>query len=363
MISAFAKIWDNIVGRGDAAVTVPALDGALRPNRHLDEAKTRLPLDDVDDLVSTGDTLLAAAGQNVHQLSGEGHVWSIRQSFPQKIAALTALGNAEFAVALASGEICRVTDGGAARISPAQPELGCITAMTYSDGFLYLANGSQDHGADDWQHDLLGRGSTGSLWRVDVGTGEAFCLASGLAYPAGLTIHGDNLVFSEAWRHRIVSMPLSAPGHFKTLYADLPGYPGRISNAAAGYWLAVFAPRSQLVEFVLREPVYRRRMMEEVPRPFWIAPKLSSGESFYEPLQGGGVKHLGLLKPWAPTLSAGMAVHLAHDFQPTASLHSRAGGSTHGVTAIVEHGSDIFAASRGGGVVVSMPVNDLGDDQ
>ena len=53
-----------------------------------------------------------------------------------------------------------------------------------------------------------------------------------------------------------------------------PAYPGRIAPAADGYWLALFAPRSQLVEFVLREPAYRKRMMAEVPQPFWIAPTL-----------------------------------------------------------------------------------------
>ena len=36
--------------------------------------------------------------------------------------------------------------------------------------------------------------------------------------------------------------------------ADLPAYPGGSALAGDGYWLALFAPRSQLVEFVLREP-------------------------------------------------------------------------------------------------------------
>ena len=89
----------------------------------------------------------------------------------------------------------------------------------------------------------------------------------------------------------------------------------------------MFAPRSQLVEFVLREPAYRRRMMAEVPRPFWMAPKLRSGRSFYEPLQGGGVKHLGILKPWAPTLSCGLCVRLDRNCSSRASLHSRADGA------------------------------------
>jgi hypothetical protein len=121
----------------------------------------------------------------------------------------------------------------------------------------------------------------------------------------------------------------------------------------------VFAPRSQLVEFVLREPAYRRRMVAEVPRPFWVAPKLRSGRSFYEPLQGGGVKHLGVLKPWAPTLSAGLCIGLDRTFQPRASLHSRADGGTHGVTGVAEHDGHLFAAAQGDDVVAAVSLDDL----
>ena len=38
MIGGFASAFDSLFGRGEAAVTVPPLDGALRPNRALDEA-------------------------------------------------------------------------------------------------------------------------------------------------------------------------------------------------------------------------------------------------------------------------------------------------------------------------------------
>jgi hypothetical protein len=96
-------------------------------------------------------------------------------------------------------------------------------------------------------------------------------------------------------------------------------------------------------------------MMAEVPQPFWVAPKLRSGRSFYESLQGGGVKHLGMLKPWAPTMSAGICVKLDADFQPRSSLQSRADGRTHGVTSAIEHRGQIFAAARGDGVIASLP--------
>jgi len=184
-----------------------------------------------------------------------------------------------------------------------------------------------------------------------------------LAFPAGLVVDGTALIYSEAWKHQLVRIDVSDVKQTQVMYTDLPGYPGRITPAADGYWLAVFAPRSQLVEYVLRETAYRKRMVTEVPRPFWIAPKLRSGRSFYEPLQGGGVKHFGVLKPWAPTMSAGLCIRLDDMFQPSISLHSRADGTTHGVTDIAEYQGSVYAAARGDDIVVSIPLEDVGDQE
>ena len=237
--------------------------------------------------------------------------------------------------------------------------MSCITALVATADQLYVANGSASNAAADWQRDLLERNATGSIWRIDLANGASTRLADNLAWPAGLALDAGALVFSEAWKHRLVLLDERHQGKFDILQADLPAYPGRISPAADGYWLALFAPRSQLVEFVLREPAYCRRMMADVPQRFWVAPRLRSGASFYESLQGGAVKHLGMVKPWAPTMSAGLCVKLDAAFQPRSSLQSRADGITHGVTSAAEHGGQLFVAARGDGVVVALPLADM----
>ena len=74
------------------------------------------------------------------------------------------------------------------------------------------------------------------------------------------------------------------------LLTKLPGYPARLSPASdGGAWLALFAPRNRLIEFILLEHEYRSAMMREIDRPYWIAPALSSGDTFLEPLQAGPV--------------------------------------------------------------------------
>ncbi|GIX14518.1 MAG: hypothetical protein KatS3mg118_2477 [Paracoccaceae bacterium] len=359
MIGALRAFRDSLFGIGEAAVTVPPLDGALRPNAALDAAGWRRALAGVDCLAAPAGGPVAAAGRMLHRLDKEEwHPW---RECPAEIAAITPLGADGLAVALVTGEIS--VQGGpldGLRLGPL-PGLRCITDMAAGADALFVANGSDRHGPREWSRDLMERNAGGSLWRIDLPGGRARALAGGLAYPAGVVIAGAGVLVSEAWRHRLVLVDPDGAGAPRVVLSDLPAYPGRLSPGSAGYWLAAFAPRLQLVEFVLREPAYRRRMIAEVPPPYWIAPSLRAGRSFREPLQGGAVKHLGMVKPWAPSFSAGLVVGLDRDFQPRCSLHSRADGSVHGVTSVIEHRGRIFAAARGDGVVVATALDGQGD--
>ena len=165
------------------------------------------------------------------------------------------------------------------------------------------------------------------------------------------------MAVSESWRHRVVVLR-RAGGAPEPVLADLPGYPARLVAAAAGgYWLAVFAPRNQLIEFVQREPEFLARMMADVDSDYWAAPSLETvRRRFLEPLQGGAQKHLGMVKPWAPTRSYGLVVRLDRRFRPTDSFHSRADGRRHGVMSCVEHGGRLIVAAKGGDAIVALEI-------
>jgi hypothetical protein len=109
-----------------------------------------------------------------------------------------------------------------------------------------------------------------------------------------------------------------------------------------------------LQEFVLREPRYRREMMTTVEPAYWIAPSLSSGRSFKEPLQAGGVIRLGIHKPWAPTRSYGLVARLDEQFQPAWSAHSRADGTRHGITSVAELGGRAIVSARGSDELIAI---------
>jgi hypothetical protein len=221
-----------------------------------------------------------------------------------------------------------------------------------------VSNGSAQFPAAKWGHDLVHHGRSGTVARIDLARNKAVDLASGLHFPAGICLrHGatNELLVSEAWRHRLVILATDQPSAPREMLAGLPAYPGRIcASASGGYWLALFAVRSQLQEFVLREERFRRRMIAEIAPEFWIVPALSSGRSFKEPLQAGGVIRLGVHKPWAPTRSYGLVVRLDEDGQPMASAHSRADGARHGITSLLEMDGRLVLTSRGKGEVIAI---------
>ena len=100
-------------------------------------------------------------------------------------------------------------------------------------------------------------------------------------------------------------------------------------------------------------------MMEPIDPDVWLAPTLRSNQSLYEPLQAGGVKTLGIMKPWAPARSYGLVIRLDGDFQPIGSLHSRADGSRHGITSCMEHNGRLLMTVKGDGMVASYPLNGI----
>ena len=120
----------------------------------------------------------------------------------------------------------------------------------------------------------------------------------------------------------------------------------------AGYWLTFYSVRNQLVEFILREETYRKRMLAEVPEQFWMAPSLSSWRDYREPMQGSQLKQMNVLKPYAVTRSYGLVVHCDQNMKPLSSYHSRADGKVHGTVSACESGDDLLVASRGGSRIV-----------
>lgn len=368
---------DRVLGRGDAACTVPTFDGVLKPNQMLEEAQVHAVLDAPADLATDGRTLLVADGRRLLGIAPDSGAISELARFDAELTALACQGRL---VALAlDGRSVRVhrlsVDGSTLERSPTDPSWDSgsgggwtsINALAFMpDGSLLATQGSATHAVGDWSRDLMTLGRTGTAWLLHADGSRS--LASNLGHAFGALPAADGSAWiSESWRHRVVrvSTSSSAAGTGSTVVLDrLPGYPSRLSpSASGGAWLTVFAPRTQLVELVLREKGYRQRMIAEVDPRYWVAPALSSGRDFLEPLQGGGVKTMGVLKPWAPPRSYGLVVRLDANGNPVGSMHSRVGGRHHGVVAAVECGDSLFVLAKGSASLLRVPLSECGQPQ
>jgi hypothetical protein len=329
------------------AVTIPPLDGALKPNTLLDDAVVIARAEAPDNLIESKGRIGFTTRNEVRALD-DGKVIA---TAPGEITALAASRDGAVAAGLESGGI-HLLSGKIAELNG----FNCPVALAFGrDGALYVCNGSDAVPPSGWKADLMSKRAQGSVWRVDPGSGERRCLADKLAFPYGVVVDEANrrVLISESWRHRIIAIPLGG-GAAEPLLTKLPGYPARLAPRPGGYVMSLFAPRNRLIEFVLLEDDYRAVMMREIEDRFWIAPSLSPSRNFLEPLQNGGVRVMGIHKPWSPTRSYGLVVGVDDKLQPVMSFHSRANGARHGVTSAIAVGDEIIAAAKGGDVVLRL---------
>jgi hypothetical protein len=359
MMGPLRRALDHFRGTGNAAITLPPMDGAMRPNQALELAPLVLAIERPDNLVFDGHRVLFSSGKTILalDLAGEAAKTEVVASFDSEVTCLAADRDGSVVAGLNDGTILFVAGPrGGQRLSDPGARPSCPTALFLDGATLVICHGSRQNPPLAWKHDLMQRNASGSVWRSDLATGSTTCLSDGLAFPYGLTRGpAGSFAISESWRHRIIAVPRSGNGATSVLLDHLPGYPaGLVPGSDGGHWLCVFAPRSRLVEFVLRERNFCTDMFREVEPDYWVAPSLTSGQSFLEPLQGGGIKQLGILKPWAPSRSYGLLIKLDAEFHPVASFHSRADGKRHGVTNCLDLGGRVLVASKGGDAIVEI---------
>ena len=365
-MSHFLKnTWNSLWGRGDHSVTVPTMDGALRPNMDLDEADTVLKAEGIDNLVLHAGNLYFSQGKQLLTLNGPAAEPMVITEYSSDIAAIAFGASGQVAVALDEGKLLIGASLDAVNLDAPVSFGGrkaYVTALAFnSKGVLLICIGSDANKASEWKRDLMLSRASGSVWSLESEGATPKLLDDKLAFPSGICFMVDGApVIAEAWKHRLLR---KVPSGWQTVLEDLPGYPGRLAAGSDGcLWLCVFAPRSQMIEFVLREGLYRQRMVERIDEQYWISPTLRAGKSFKEPLQGGGVRHLGIQKPWGPTRSYGLAVKLDPAGLPIASHHSRSDGHRHGVTSVVDWNGMTYFASKGDGALVSLKTDSDGAD-
>jgi strictosidine synthase-like protein len=339
---------------------IPSMDGALSPNQALDHCRAiGEPLPGVDDVAEAPDgSLYVSAGRRVLRLSGTGYAArTVFAEFAGAAGGLALHPDGRLLVCIAGHGLAAVDAAGRQRwLNQVDDQpLHCLTSVAAApDGSIFLSEGSRQHASEAWCRDLMQKNQSGRLIRCEAELGSPKVLLRDLPWPNGVALAADGrtLWFTEAWSHRVCRAAIEGPGlgAIAAVIGNLPGYPARLSPAAAGgFWLAVFALRTHLIEFVLREDDFREEMMRTIAPEHWIAPALSTSGDALEPMQSGGIKALGIQKPWAPPRSYGLALRFDEKGEVRESLHSRVGGRYHGITAARETAQGLVIVSKGHG--------------
>ncbi|MBR0938907.1 SMP-30/gluconolactonase/LRE family protein [Bradyrhizobium jicamae] len=351
----------SVVDRDGGQNAIPPLDGALSPNDRLDTATPiGEALPGVDDVVADGNGVVyVSAGRSIWKLGGDGFATRTKIiEFEDDAGGLALHPDGRLLVCVAGR--------GLAAIDPAKPVprwceaadgsalAGLLSVTAAPDGRIYAVEGSVGRRPSEWRHDLMEKRSNGRLIAFGADLDNPRVLLRGLPYPYGAAVSadGNSLWLTESWAHRLSSFALggSGLGAREIVAGNMPGYPARLHpDGHGGLLLGLFARRTHLIEFVLKEDDFREEMMATMPPDYWVAPALVGGSDCLEPMQIGGVKALGIQKPWAPPRSYGLLVHLDAEGEATDSLHSRAGGRFHGITAACATGRGIVIAARGAG--------------
>jgi hypothetical protein len=367
-VSVVVDVIKEVLFRNRDRQINPVLDGPMRPNAALDESSVLTDtIAKPDDVTISGDgSAWVIAGNSLYRFAdAEFFKTPVRTDFDGPLTALAPNPDGGVAVAIAGlGVIFVGTDGSRHLHFDGGADFVCPTAMAFGpDGELFICQGSSANPSDRWVYDLMQKGASGRVFRLDPSGGVATVLAEGLRWPHGVCLATDrsSLIVTESWSHSILQLPLkgSRKTH-KRMAENLPGYPARVIRFRSGYCIAYFALRTQLVDFVLTEDSYRLKMIERIDPAFWIAPSLRSEGHYLEPVQGGGLRKHGSVKAWAPPRSYGLVVVLDENFEPVTSFHSRVGGSCHGISGLAsENARSIIVAAKGTDKIVRISTEQL----
>lgn len=342
-----------ILNRNKDQHSIPVMDGNLSPNDALDRcgelSEFDAPPDDI--AFDAMGVLHISVGNQVLRWESKAGTWEEVTTLPGPVGGIAFHSDGSLFACVAGEGLARVSGQETDWVrSVGGQSLTCLTSVVVArDGMVYVTQGSCQTETEDWVVDLMQKNSSGLLISYDANTGDSRVLLRDLAYPAGIAMTPDeqHLIFSESWAHTLTQCDRNGRALEKVV-RNFPGYPSRLaSDCQGGYWVCLFGARTHLVELVLDDTDFRLSMMEEIDPAYWICPSLRATGSYMEPLQGGGIKKLGVVKAWAPPRSYGLVLRINHEGDIMESLHSRVGGTCHGVTSVQPQADGLYVLSKG----------------
>lgn len=132
------------------------------------------------------------------------------------------------------------------------------------DGTVYFTDASSKFGKDAYREDILEHGGNGRFLAYRPDRRAVDRLIDGLQFSNGVALNGDAsfVVVNETGSYRMLRYWLAGPkrGTWEVFLDDLPGFPDNVtySKTRKAFWVALFAPRDPIVDFLAPHPRLRR---------------------------------------------------------------------------------------------------------
>ncbi|MPZ62172.1 MAG: hypothetical protein GEU93_12930 [Propionibacteriales bacterium] len=330
-------------------MSIPPMERGLRPNSRLDHAHALLTPGDYepeDLLVLDSGAIWFSSGTAIQELK-DGNVRTVAE-LGGPVGTLTKLNSDIVAAVEGRGLVSVSASESVSQLCSDTSVATCVTDLTaLPDGSLLASVGSTEYGIDGWGRALVHHDRSGRLVQVD--GQHAQVRAEGLGWPAGMEADPDGEVLvSLSLDHRIERRAAdSLDGAARPMLTNLPLYPGRISLGDNGWWVAGPYVRNRITALLLDEPELLGEMVATINPDEWFIPRLRSENPYTDPLQMGQLRTLGVVKPWAPPRSYGVAFRIDRGKRISESVHSRVDGKCHGITRVTAHGTQVIAAAQG----------------
>jgi sugar lactone lactonase YvrE len=146
-----------------------------------------------------------------------------------------------------------------------------------SQNVAWFSDASIKWGHHDVMNEVLESQPNGRLVKYDIASGECSTVLSELYFANGVAVSPDDsyVLVNETMRYRTKRVFVRGPreGVVETFIDNLPGFPDGISTGADGlYWLAIYAPRNELLDTAGPKP-WLRRLIYRTPSAFRPKPR------------------------------------------------------------------------------------------
>lgn len=143
------------------------------------------------------------------------------------------------------------------------------------DGKIYFTDASYKYSQKEYLYDLLESRPNGRFLMYDPQTKKTTVLIKYMYFPNGVALSEEEtfVLVNETYRYRIWKYWLQGEkkGNLEIFYDNLPGFPDNIRTTKKGFWLCLFTKRNEIMDAIHPFPILKN-FLSGLPKILWPKP-------------------------------------------------------------------------------------------